>query len=496
MRATNLYVLTRLSEIELYPLYEKCLSQRAESIKVRCEEIELIKIMINNLRFRDKNYELLDDWFYSFSIPQIGKEFDLLKINEDGKIINVELKSQAIDEARIEFQLQQNRYYLSHIGKEIYSFSLIKENDKSVKIYKYDDGLKECSYEELLDKLRKINKPINQNIENLFRPKEYLISPLNTPEKFLAGHYYLSGQQDSIKKEFLRKKDGLWGIKGAAGTGKTLLLYDIAKELSTDNQVCVVHCGVLSDGHKHLNSKLSNVSVISAKSVTKDIIDKYPIVCVDETQRLYKSSLDLILEAYSEGKIQTCIFSYDFAQSLSKTEVRRNNPGRLNELKDFIEFKLTDKIRTNKEIHSFIRNMMRLADKAKGNISYDNIDIVFAKDLRESDIISNFYIEKGYTFITFTPSQYVSNPIDHYSQYINSHQVIGQEFDSVLVILDSSFRYNADGVLQAKEHPNPDYLFPRLFYQNISRAREKLCIIVRDNVELFETLLRVKDRSI
>ena len=119
MRATNLYVLTRLSEIELYPLYEKCLSQRAESIKVRCEEIELIKIMINNLRFRDKNYELLDDWFYSFSIPQIGKEFDLLKINEDGKIINVELKSQAIDEARIEFQLQQNRYYLSHIGKEI-----------------------------------------------------------------------------------------------------------------------------------------------------------------------------------------------------------------------------------------------------------------------------------------------------------------------------------------------------------------------------------------
>lgn len=237
MRATNLYVLTRLSEIELYPLYEKCLSQRAESIKVRCEEIELIKIMINNLRFRDENYELLDDWFYSFSIPQIGKEFDLLKINEDGKIINVELKSQAIDEARIEFQLQQNRYYLSHIGKEIYSFSLIKENDKSVKIYKYDDGLKECSYEELLDKLRKINKPINQNIENLFRPKEYLISPLNTPEKFLAGHYYLSGQQDAIKKKLLRKKDGLWGIKGAAGTGKTLLLYDIAKELSTDNQV-------------------------------------------------------------------------------------------------------------------------------------------------------------------------------------------------------------------------------------------------------------------
>ena len=35
----------------------------------------------------------------------------------------------------------------------------------------YDDGLKECSYEELLDKLRKKNKLINQNIENLLDQK-------------------------------------------------------------------------------------------------------------------------------------------------------------------------------------------------------------------------------------------------------------------------------------------------------------------------------------
>ena len=74
----------------------------------------------------------------------------------------------------------------------------------------------------------------------------------------------------------------------------------------------------------------------------------------------------------------------------------------------------------------------------------------------------------------------------------NSHEVIGQEFDYVLVVIDNNFRYDANGDLTAREHPNPEYLFPRLFYQNISRAREKLCIVVLNNKELFGNLLHIK----
>lgn len=38
-------------------------------------------------------------FFYSFQIPRLGKEFDLLQIRED-QIVNVELKSGAVsDEA-------------------------------------------------------------------------------------------------------------------------------------------------------------------------------------------------------------------------------------------------------------------------------------------------------------------------------------------------------------------------------------------------------------
>ena len=39
---------------------------------------------------------------------------------------------------------------------------------------------------------------------------------------------------------------------------------------------------------------------------------------------------------------------------------------------------------------------------------------------------------------------------------------------------------------------NPDYIFYKLLYQGISRPREKLCIVVIDNMPLFEKILSIK----
>ena len=95
--------------------------------------------------------------------------------------------------------------------------------------------------------------------------------------------------------------------------------------------------------------------------------------------------------------------------------------------------------------------------------------------------------------MTFTPSRYYSSSLDHYAFFKNSHEVIGQEFDNVLILIDDNFRYSVEGDLEGREHPNPDYLFPKLFYQNISRAREKLCIVVHNNKDVFEKMLRIKE---
>ena len=495
MRAINLYTLTRKIDNEIFAKYESVLSDREEIIRIRMKEIEQIAGLVNKLNFNGKTAEFYDNWFYSFSIPQIGKEFDLLKIGNNKTAVNIELKSQEVPEEKIKYQLSQNRYYLSHIADNIYSFCLVARTDGNSKLYVLDGELKETTIQDMLDKLCEVQNPISDKLEDYFKPRDYLASPLNTPEKFIQGKYFLNVQQNEIKNKIIGGLSGdnrLWGIQGAAGTGKSLLLYDVATTASLNFRVCVIHSGIMCEGHEILNRYLHNVSIIEAKKISEELISQYDVICVDEAQRLYGRSVDMILSAYETGTIRGAIFAYDFAQVLTRKELARNNPERLRGFDGFREEKLSDRIRTNKELYYFIRNLLRLGDKAKQHIKYKNVDVLYANDVLEADRLVGIYKGKGYIPITFTPSQYVSSSIDHYKYYINSHEVIGQEFDYVLVVIDDNFKYDDKGDLTARKHPNPEYLFPKLFYQNISRAREKLCIVVLNNQDLFEKLLCIK----
>ena len=495
MRAINLYTLTRRIDNEIFAKYVSALSDRKEIIRIRMKEIDQIAGLVNELDFNGKTAELCDNWFYSFSIPQIGKEFDLLKIGNNKTAVNIELKSQEVPAEKIKNQLLQNRYYLSHLADNIYSYSLVARTDGNSKLYVLDGDLKETTIQDMLDKICEVQKPISDRLEDYFKPRDYLASPLNTPEKFIQGKYFLNVQQNEIKDKIIGGISGvnrLWGIRGAAGTGKSLLLYDIAKTVSSEFRVCVIHSGIICEGHKILDSCLHNVSIIEAKEISDKLISQYDVICVDEAQRLYRSSVDIILSAYESGTIIGAIFAYDFEQVLSKNELKMNNPERLKGFDGFREETLSDRIRTNKELYSFIRNLLRLGDKASQHIEYKNVDVLYANDFLEADRIIDIYKGKGYIPITFTRSLYVKSSIDHYKYFISSHEVIGQEFDCVLVVIDDNFKYNNKGDLTARIHPNPEYLFPKLFYQNISRAREKLCIVVLNNQELFGKLLCIK----
>jgi hypothetical protein len=87
------------------------------------------------------------------------------------------------------------------------------------------------------------------------------------------------------------------------------------------------------------------------------------------------------------------------------------------------------------------------------------------------------------------------SPYSQYEEDYDTHHVIGQEFDNVLILMDKSFYYDDDGVLQGIPHPNPDYLYPNLFYQGISRVREKIALIVVDDPVLFEKITSVLENE-
>lgn len=201
MKSINLFLLTRNIDDKDIFLYEDLLSAREEEIKHRMDEVELLKTLVSYLVGFADPMKKMDGFFYSFTIPQISKEFDLLKIGKNGVVINIELKSQMVALERIEKQLKQNRYYLNSIASDIYSFTLVNDNGQS-RLYVYDTELRECRFEELENALSRIDEFVEEGIEDLFKPKDYLISPLNTPDKFISGKYYLTTQQEEIKRKF------------------------------------------------------------------------------------------------------------------------------------------------------------------------------------------------------------------------------------------------------------------------------------------------------
>lgn len=210
----------------------------------------------------------------------------------------------------------------------------------------------------------------------------------------------------------------------------------------------------------------------------------------DAAQETNIQLLNTIKEVISESK--TVIFAYDYAQSLSITEKERNIPAKLQKIDEFTEYTLSDKIRTSKEIASFTRTMMNLNNRARGYMDYSDIDVLFANNIEEAKRLINLYDEKGYIFISYTQSMYYRNSIDLYPNNYDTHHVIGQEYDKVMIMMDKNFRYDKEIRIQGKEHPNPDLLFYKLLYQAISRAREKLCVLIVENYKLFSDILNIK----
>lgn len=130
--------------------------------------------------------------------------------------------------------------------------------------------------------------------------------------------------------------------------------------------------------------------------------------------------------------------------------------------------------------------------KKNTNIRFNNIDLLYANNIDECKEIIKYYKDKNYYFINYTPSLFSGDRLDNFKYLANSntHKVIGQEFDNVLMYIDQNFYYENE-ILKSYSHPNPDYLYDKLFFQGITRVREKLAILVLNNIDVYEKLLKI-----
>ncbi|MGR5997849.1 AAA family ATPase [Bacillus cereus] len=114
-----------------------------------------------------------------------------------------------------------------------------------------------------------------------------------------------------LKKQILKlsTKTGpnFISVEGYAGTGKTLLTYDIAKEYINHSQrVLIFHCGSLNDGHRELINN-HNWTIAPVKNYRLYNLQNLDLIIFDEVQRISKIQLEDLLSKIKKTKAK-CVF--------------------------------------------------------------------------------------------------------------------------------------------------------------------------------------------
>lgn len=458
-------------------------------IKLRASELEDITSLVQSIKAHTGNSLVFNNYYIGFTINQIGKEFDLLRLGEE-YIINIELKKKNTGE-KIRNQLIKNRYYLQALERKVLNFTFVVD-ENSLYFLEEDNSISEINFDILVDMISKQEILNIQDINNLFDPTNYLVSPFNSTERFIEDKYFLTHHQDSIKDQLFElsstSTNRLFSIQGSAGTGKTLLTYDLAKDfISNEKKVMVIHCGNLNSGHNRLIENYS-WNIIPVKNYEQMLSGHYDLIIIDEVQRIYKNQLEKII-SYSRENGIACIFSYDPNQCLHISEIRNNIPSYLESIVNK-EFKLTEKIRTNTELTAFIKNLFDLS-KRNPQQNYSNIEIQYFTDIENANSYIYSKKLKGWTTINYTVSRYKYSSLDYMNVFANenAHSVIGQEFDNVVAVIGNTFHYNSQGLLMGDR---ASYYHPtKMLFQILTRTRKKLCLVIIKNEALLKKCLEI-----
>jgi tRNA A37 threonylcarbamoyladenosine biosynthesis protein TsaE len=488
-----------LQKINLYSLY-RAISDfdkdtfesylKFHSINIKTNELsDLTKCIAALLIPRTARYRAFEYFSFGFIIPQIGKEFDLLRFGTRS-IINIELKSESTQE-KIKNQLVKNKYYLRFLNLTLYLFTYVSSENKFYTLNDKDE-LHLIDISRIITLLNRQFVDTEINLSTIFNPSEFLVSPFNSTEKFINKEYFLTGEQDQFKKKIIRDVEidnkQFIVVKGQPGSGKTLLIYDLAEYFARKKNIVIIHCANLNKGQVKLIDTY-DWNIISIKHYAEINSQQNEIIIIDETQRIRKNQLELIID-YAKKNNTTIIFSYDEKQVLQFEE-------KMNKIPEFIQNKtspemytLTSKVRTNKEITGFIKSLF---DRSRiiEQYQYESVELVYLNNMAEAKAFMTSDIVGDWTLINYTPSLYGKHTYeDYHNPYISTktHSIIGQEFDKVIVVVDQDFRYQNDSLVYTKKcHYNPGLML----YQNITRARNKIKIVIINNVEVMKRSLQI-----
>lgn len=451
-------------------------------------EIQDIEKLLKFLGIND-NSLLINGFIFGYVVPHLNKEMDLIKITKD-TIINIELKSGDISLNKVLDQLKQNSYFTRVIGKP----NCVHFTYKSIvnKLYKLENKkLVESSKDELL---KYLSLPLDTsiNLDDIYNPKNILVSPLNDNKKFIDGKYILTPHQRDIKKKIKdsikANKHNIFALTGEPGTGKTLLLYDLAKDFSSYGKVLIINVEPLSEGHLKLNDSISNLTIKELSKVSSKTLEKFDYIIFDETQRIYPYFKFERLVNYIKDNNKKCVFSYDANQVIFNSDNAKNVISLILNSTKKTHYRLTNKIRSNVEVANFIECVFDL-NKYNPNINISsNCKIIYEPNYQIAIQRAISLFLDNYTFISY-PNTINDQLLSQQVTSLDSDKVVGQDFNKVVMILNNYFFYK-DNKLMSKEIDNKPYPLVKMLYQGLTRAREEITLIITDK-NLLDEILKI-----
>lgn len=454
------------------------------------EIVDLISFSENTIEYL--NEEQKEGYLLNYIINDgISEQFDILRFSEDA-VVNVELKHKIPPEGKSEIldQLMRHSFLLSVVSEKIFVFTYVREENK---LYSLDssNNLIETSFESLAKILPYDYSKINPL--ELVDMTKMIISPYSNSDDFKEHRYFLTSKQKPIRDSIFASDANKIGIIGGPGTGKSLVLFDLAKSyIDIGKKVLIVFCAPITD-YMSISERIG-ISVKPIANVARDWnqLNVYDVILVDEAQRLWKDNFNHFLNL-EDKKV---IFSTDHQQTLHSAEINLNVENCLKEHCSVEIYKLSQKVRSNPEMASFILKLLNLRARSIQPYDYSNVRVVYFSDKETAKkFIKSAVNNENYTSIELT--EYLTKTTrtlkrkKTFKLSTDVHSAIGREYDNVLVPMDEHFEYDENARLVSKYDEYYPYNESRCIFEALTRVKKELLLVIIRNPSLYKTIQEI-----
>ena len=151
----------------------------------------------------------------------------------------------------------------------------------------------------------------------------------------------------------------------------------------------------------------------------------------------------------------------------------------LENLPDIKTFRLTNRIRTNAELSTYIQNMMHLPER-KNQREYPHISVAYANDENEAAILLSDYRRQGY--------QYTIRKLED-EERTDLEALAVRDTRQLVVLLDERYYYDEKGYLRASYYDKSGNSYVRTLFHKLNHAKENIAFIVKNNEQVYGKLL-------